>query len=99
MSNRRRPQRRDAHGAPVRPRKEIWIAVGTGAGVLLVTVILILWLQNEPVGPAGRLAVAHHQDLVAEFAIHDGRNVLRRSRRPLLHSFRTPTARPLPPQP
>ena len=51
MSNRRRPQRRDSHGAPVRTRQELWIAIATGAGVLLVTALLIVWLQNEPVGP------------------------------------------------
>ncbi len=53
MSNRRRPQRRDAHGAPVRTRQELWTAIATGAGVLLVTVLLLIWLQNDgPSSPA-----------------------------------------------
>jgi hypothetical protein len=47
MSNRRRPQRRDAHGHPVRSVQEIWVAVATVAGVLAVTLILLLVFQNR----------------------------------------------------
>lgn len=48
MSNRRRPERRDAHGAPVRTRNEILIAIGTAVGVVVVTALLLVWRQNEP---------------------------------------------------
>ena len=47
MSNRRRPERRDAHGAPVRSRQEFWVAAATVAGVLALTVILVLIFQNR----------------------------------------------------
>ena len=47
MSNRRRPERRDAHGAPVRSRNEILIAIGTAVGVIVVTAVLLIWLQND----------------------------------------------------
>ena len=49
MSNKRRPQRRDAHGAPVRTTREIQIAVATVLGVLAVTVLLLVLFRNQPV--------------------------------------------------
>src|SRR6478736_4046485 len=39
MSNRRRPERRDAHGAPVRSRHEIMVAGAVVVGVLALTVV------------------------------------------------------------
>lgn len=48
MSNRRKPERRDAHGAPIRSRREIWIAVATGLAVLAVSVILIVIFRHRP---------------------------------------------------
>ena len=48
MSNRRRPERRDAHGAPVRSPREIWTAIGVVAGVLALTVALLWKFQNDP---------------------------------------------------
>ena len=48
MSNKRRPQRRDAHGAPVRTTREIQIAVATVLGVLAVTVLLLVVFRNQP---------------------------------------------------
>ena len=48
MSNKRRPQRRDAHGAPVRTTREIQIAVATVLGVLAVTVLLLVLFRNQP---------------------------------------------------
>src|SRR3954468_5232730 len=48
MSNRRRPERRDAHGAPVRSPREIWTAIGVVAGVLALTAVLLLAFQNDP---------------------------------------------------
>lgn len=52
MSNRRRPQRRDAHGAPVRTRREIQVAVATVLGVLAVTVLLVVLFRNKPASTA-----------------------------------------------
>ncbi len=49
MSNRRRAQRRDAHGAPVRTRREIAVAAGTALSVIVVTVVLLFALKHEPV--------------------------------------------------
>ena len=46
MSNRRRPERRDAHGAPIRSRHEIMDAVGVVVGVLALTVVLLLIFQH-----------------------------------------------------
>ncbi len=48
MSNRRKPQHRDAHGAPIRTRREIWIAVATGLAVLTVSMVLIVALRHRP---------------------------------------------------
>lgn len=48
MSNRRRPERRDAHGAPVRTRREIQVAVATVLAVLAVTVLLVVLFRNKP---------------------------------------------------
>jgi hypothetical protein len=48
MSNRRRAQRRDAHGAPVRTRQEIVVAIGAGLSVVVVTVVLLFVLKHEP---------------------------------------------------
>ncbi len=53
MSNRRRAQRRDAHGAPVRTRPEIVVAIGTGLSVILVTVVLLFALKHEPASTGG----------------------------------------------
>jgi len=47
MSNRRRPERRDAHGAPVRSRHEILVAAGVVLGVLALTVVLLLVFQHR----------------------------------------------------
>jgi cytoskeletal protein RodZ len=47
MSNRRRPERRDAHGAPVRSRHEILVAAGVVVGVLALTVALLLIFQHR----------------------------------------------------
>ncbi len=52
MSNRRRPQRRDAHGAPVRTRQEIWMAVLTAGAVLAVTAILVVVFRHQPASTA-----------------------------------------------
>ena len=52
MSNRRRPQRRDAHGAPVRTRHEIWMAVLTGTAVFAVTAILVVVFRHQPASVA-----------------------------------------------
>ena len=48
MSNRRKPQHRDAHGAPIRTRREIWIAVATGLAVLTVSIVLIVVFRHRP---------------------------------------------------
>ncbi len=48
MSNRRRAQRRDAHGAPVRTRQEIITAAGTALSVIVVTVVLLFALKHDP---------------------------------------------------
>ena len=47
MSNRRRPERRDAHGAPIRSRHEILVAAGVVLGVLALTVVLLLVFQHR----------------------------------------------------
>ncbi len=47
MSNRRRPERRDAHGAPVRSRQEIMVAAAVVVGVLALTVVLLLIFQHR----------------------------------------------------
>gem|GEM_PF-3814523 len=52
MSNRRRPERRDAHGAPVRTRREIQVAVATVLGVVAVTVLLVVLFRNTPASTA-----------------------------------------------
>ena len=52
MSNRRRPQRRDAHGAPVRTRQEIWMAVLTASAVFAVTTILVVVFRHQPASTA-----------------------------------------------
>ncbi len=52
MSNKRTPQRRDAHGAPVRTTREIQIAVATVIGVLALTVILVMIFRHRPVSTA-----------------------------------------------
>ena len=52
MSNRRRPQRRDAHGAPVRTRQEIWTAILTAGAVFAVTAILIFVTRHQPASTA-----------------------------------------------
>ncbi len=49
MSNTRRPQRRDAHGAPVRTTREIQIAVATVLAVLAATVILVVIFRTRPI--------------------------------------------------
>jgi cytoskeletal protein RodZ len=48
MSNRRRPERRDAHGAPVRTKQEIWTAVGVVVGVLALTIVLLIAFRHRP---------------------------------------------------
>jgi len=47
MSNRRRAERRDAHGAPIRSRHEILVAGGVVLGVLALTVVLLLIFQHR----------------------------------------------------
>ena len=56
MSNRRRPQRRDAHGAPVRTRQEIWMAVLTASAVFAITAILIVVFRHQPASTASPVA-------------------------------------------
>lgn len=48
MSNKRRAERRDAHGAPVRTRREITIAVLTALAVVLGTAALVFVLKKDP---------------------------------------------------
>ena len=47
MSNRRRPEHRDAHGAPIRTRQEILVAAATVTGVLALTVVLLLIFKHD----------------------------------------------------